>query len=675
MLPAAARHAALVREIEAHNYRYYVLDNPTIDDSAFDALLRELRGIEAIHPELVTPDSPTQRVGGAPREGTKKVTHRVRMFSLDNAYAEADLREFFRRVLGGLAAGELPTFCVEPKLDGGSVEVVYDAGRLVEASTRGDGETGEEITQNMRTLRGLPLRIAHQGRITLRGEVLLFRKDLEAINVEREAEGLEPFANARNAASGSLRMLDPRDVAKRNLRVIFYQLVEGPALHASHSESLAWLEAQGLPTHRRHKVVDSGGVTAEIAAIDAARTAYPFETDGADVKVDEYRQQGVLGFTSKFPKWAIAYKFAAEQAATRVSEIVLQVGRTGTLTPVAVLEPVALAGTTVSRASLHNADQIALLDVRVGDSVIIQKAGEIIPQVVGVDKAARVGNPMIFEMPKACPVCATPVVRSEGEAATKCPNRVCRAQVKGQIFYFARRFAMDIDHLGVALVDQLVDRGIVRDVADLYSLTRAQIAALERMGEKSAQNVYESIEGSRKRPLSRLLCGLGIPQIGQVAARQLAEEAHTLGELLSWSDAQTREHVDAIHGFGPKMVDSIAQFLIDPEQQRLLQKLHALGVGAPQPRESVAAVGPLRGMSACVTGVLSKKREDVHAEIRAAGGDIHDGVKKNTTLLVAGEKTGKSKLDQAKKFGTRIISEKELYDLLARDADGAKPQI
>ena len=662
---AAKRHAALVSEIEAHNYRYYVLDDAKVTDAEFDALLRELRAIEEAHPELASDASPTRRVGGEPRAAATKVKHAERMFSLDNAYSTDDMAEFIRRVKAGLPDSEIPRFAVEPKLDGGSVEVVYESGRLAQASTRGDGEIGEEITVNMKTLRGLPLRIAHTGRITLRGEVLLFRKDLAALNVEREAEGLEPFANARNAAAGSVRMLDPREVAKRNLRVVFYQLVEGPSIHQSHSESLDWMAKQGLPTHMRHVVVDWEGVADSIVAIDRARSSYPFETDGAVIKVDRYRHQEILGFTSKFPKWAIAYKFAAERAATVVRDIVVQVGRTGALTPVAVLDPVELAGTTVARASLHNADQITQLDVRLGDRVYIQKAGEIIPQVIGViDPAARTGSETPFAMPTECPVCGTPVVRAEGEAATKCPSRICPAQVKGQIFYFARRFAMDVDHLGLALVDQLVDRGIVKDVADLYRLSAETIASLERMGEKSAQNVFESIAASRTRTLDRLLCGLGIPQIGQVAGKQLAEEAHTLERLLAWTEEETREHVDSIRGFGPKMVESVVQFLRDPEQRRLLEKLRELGVGAPQPLAAVAAEGPLKGASVCVTGVLSKKREDVHADIRAAGGEIHDSVKKNTTYLVAGEKTGKSKLDQAKKFGTKVVTEAELYALL-----------
>ena len=683
MPSAAHRHAELVREIEAQNYRYYVLDDPALSDAEFDVLLRELRDIESKHPELATPESPTQRVGGEARTGVTKVKHAVRMFSLDNAYSLEEMQEFARRVEGGIPTGTTATFTVEPKLDGASVEVIYEDGVLVQASTRGDGETGEEITPNVKTIRGVPLTIAHKGKITLRGEILIFRKDLDTLNVERAAEGLEPFSNPRNAAAGAVRMLDAREVRKRPLRALFYQIVEGPKLHKTHAESLRWMAEQGLPTHRREAICGSfEEVMAAIHAIDAARDSYPYETDGAVVKVDAYRLQDILGFTSKFPKWAIAFKFAAERARTIVREILIQVGRTGTLTPVAVLDPVELAGTTVSRASLHNADMIALLDVRVGDAVIIQKAGEIIPQVMSVDPSERHDQSAPFAMPEVCPSCGTKVtsrMREEGkpelgfEAATRCPNRLCPAQVKGAIFYFARRFAMDIDHLGIALVEQLVDGGIVKDVADLYALTTEQIASLERMGTKSAKNVTDSIQTSRARTLDRLLCGLGIPQIGQVAARQLAEQAGTLDALLGWNESELREHVGNIRGFGPKMVDSVVQFFKDEDPLRIMRKLRELEVGRPQPRAEAVTSGPLLGTSFCVTGVLSRKREDIHADLRAAGAVIHDGVKKDTTYLVAGDKTGKTKLDQAKKFGTRVITEAEMETLLKGEVLPPKP--
>jgi DNA ligase (NAD+) len=414
---------------------------------------------------------------------------------------------------------------------------------------------------------------------------------------------------------------------------------------------------------------------AAIQTIDGARDSYPYETDGAVVKVDEYRQEEILGFTSKFPKWAIAYKFAAERARTIVRDVLVQVGRTGALTPVAVLDPVELAGTTVSRASLHNGDVIAQLDVRIGDAVFIQKAGEIIPQVIGVDHADRDETSLRrFEMPSVCPSCGTAVtsrLRDESdpeggtEATVRCPNRSCPAQIKAQIFYFARRFAMDIDHLGIALVDQLVDKGVVRDVADLYALTEAQVGSLARMGDKSAKNVIASIAGSRTRTLDRVLCGLGIPQIGQVAARQLAAASGTLETILAWSPEEMRERVDEIRGFGPKMVESVVAYFADPATQALLRKLLAHGVGThAQPREVAVTEGPLIGKSFCVTGVLSRKRDDIHADLRAAGARVDDGVKKDTTFLVAGDKTGKAKLDQAKKTGTRVITEAQMGALL-----------
>lgn len=671
----AERHAKLVREIDAHNYRYYVLDDPIVSDADFDRLIRDLRALEADHPELTTADSPTQRVGGQARTSVGQVKHRVRMLSLDNAYSDEELRDFYGRVVDGLPDGQHPTFCVEPKLDGASVEIEYESGRLVQASTRGDGETGEEITANIRTVRSLPLRIKHEERLTLRGEVVIYRRDLDKLNQERQDAGLEPFANPRNAAAGAVRMNDPREVARRPLRVLFYQVVEGSRLHATQHESLEWLAALGLPTHRRHVVVDLDGVRGAINAIEHAREDYPFETDGAVIKVDSYRQQEMLGMTSKFPKWALAFKFEAERARTRVREILVQVGRTGVLTPVAVLDPVELAGTTVGRASLHNADTVDALDVRVGDHVFIQKAGEVIPQVVAVDATTRTHNHEKFRMPSLCPSCRTPVVRElrdadkpelGTEAATRCPNRACPEQVKQRIFYFARRFAMDIDHLGTALVEQLVDRGVVKDVADLYRLRPEVLAGLERMGEKSTQNVISSIDRSKQRTLNRLLCGLGIPQVGQVAARQLAEKAGTLEHMLHWTSDQARNEVGAIRGFGPKMVESVVAFLQDPDQVALMGKLVELGVGRAQPRAEVAADGPLVGISFCVTGVLSKKREDVAADIRAAGGEVHDGVKKDTTYLVAGEKTGKGKLEQAKKFGTKVIDEPRLYELIAK---------
>ncbi|MBM4362220.1 MAG: NAD-dependent DNA ligase LigA [Deltaproteobacteria bacterium] len=668
----AARHRALVRELRAHDHRYYVLDDPIVSDAEYDRLYRELRGLEEAHPELVTAASPTRRVGGAPREGQRTVPHVERMMSLDNAYGAGDLDEFLRRVGEGLPEGAAPRFLVEPKLDGASLEIVYRDGKLVGGSTRGDGETGEDVLENLRTIRSLPLEVDHPGPLTLRGEVVIYRKDLDRINAVRLAAGDAPFANPRNAAAGSLRMLDPRLVAERPLRVVVYGLVEGRSLAPTHSGALAELTRLGLPTHRKEVLCATREeLLRAIAAIDEARAEYPYETDGAVVKVDRFDQQDVLGATAKFPRWAVAYKFGAEQATTTLRDIVVQVGRTGALTPVAVLEPVQLAGTVVSRASLHNTDVIAGLGIRLGDRVTIQKAGEIIPQVVSVDVEARRGDERPFEMPAACPVCGTKAERREEEVALRCPNRRCPAVVKASVLHFARRYAMDIDQLGESLVEQLVDRELVRDPADLYDLSVEALAELDRMGAKSAENVVRAIAASRDRPLERLITGVGIEQIGQVAARQLAEVASELGALLAWSPEEARAAAEAINGFGPKMAESVARFLADPEQRALLERLHARGVSRPQPRKESAPGGALSGSSFCVTGVLSRKREDVHADIRAAGGEVHDSVKKGTTYLVAGQKVGKSKLDAAAKHGTVVVDEAGLAALLR--GEGPRP--
>jgi DNA ligase (NAD+) len=661
----AARHAELVRELQAHAYRYYVLDDPTVSDAEYDALYRELVLLEREHPDLVSADSPTQRVGDRPREGFVKVTRPVRMLSLDNAYSAAELEEFHRRVVSLLPATEAPRYCVEPKLDGASVEVVYENGALVQATTRGDGTTGEEITDAIRTVRGLPVRIDATGRLTLRGEVLIYRADLERINRMREDEGQEPFANPRNAAAGSLRLLDPRVVARRPLRVLLYQIVEGPSRASCHSDSLRLIAELGMPSHRRERVCASmTEVLQAIGAIDQARASYPFETDGAVVKVDSYRQQQILGETAKIPRWAVAFKFGAERAETRVREVVVQVGRTGALTPVAELDPVPLAGTTVSRASLHNFDVVAALDVRVGDRVVIQKAGEIIPQVVAVRPQARTGEERPIVAPESCPVCGAPSARVAEEAVVRCTSRSCPGQVKAQLHHYARRFAMDVDHLGPAVIEQLVDRGMVREVSDLYGLTLEEVAGLERMGPKSAENLLREIDASRARTLDRLLCGVGIPQIGQVAAKQLAEVAVSLDALLSWSPEQAREATAQIHGFGPTMVEEVVRFLGDPGQRAVLEKLRSLGVGRDQPLAKQAATGPLAGKSLCVTGVLTRKREEVHEMIRGAGGMVHDKVKKGTSYLVAGDKVGKSKTDAARKLGVEVISEQQLVGML-----------
>jgi DNA ligase (NAD+) len=501
---------------------------------------------------------------------------------------------------------------------------------------------------------------------------VIWRRDLEAMNVEREAAGEDPFPNPRNAAAGSLRMLDPRAVAKRRLRLSLYQLVEGPKLHATQVETLTWMEKAGLPTHRRHvlcRTLDE--VRAAIAELDRAREGYPFETDGVVLKVDAYRQQSILGETTKFPRWAIAYKFAPERARTVVRSIDTFVGRTGALTPVATLDPVQLAGTTVVRASLHNFDRVAAMDVRVGSTVDIEKAGEIIPQVMAVIERGD-GPPTVA--PTHCPSCGTPVVRAEGEVVLRCPNRRCPDVVISAVHHYTRRAQMDVDHLGPSLIEQLTKQGLVKDVADLYDLTVEQLVELERMAEKSASNVVAAIAQSKERTFERLLAALGVPQIGQVAARQLAGVVPSLDRMIELGAEGVGQAAETIHGFGPSMVDAVRAWMTDDDNLALLKKLQDRGVSRPFVTEKAATTGPLVGIRVCVTGVLSRKREEVHADVRAAGGEVHDAVKVGTTYLVAGAKTGQSKLDAARKRGTVVIDEETLNRMLRGEIAADAPK-
>lgn len=663
---ARERHAQLARALNEHNHRYYVLDAPSISDAQYDALFRELSALEAAHPELITPNSPSQRVGAAPREGFVKVKRKVRMFSLDNAYSEAELLEFDRRAREGLGDLESVTYVAEPKLDGASIEVTYENGQLSLASTRGDGETGEDVTVNIRTIRALPLSIAHSGTLTLRGEVVIRKQDLAAVNEQRITRGEEPWANPRNAAAGSLRLLDPRITAERPLRVLFYDSVE--PLGASHKETLEALHALGLPTHRLERRCQ--GIAEAIAycqEFDLARKKFPYETDGVVIKVDALAQRRQLGSTSRFPRWAIAYKFAAERKATRVLAISADLGRTGTLTPVADLSPIPLSGTVVSRASLHNLDLIKAKDVRVGDMVLVEKAGEIIPQVIEVVLAERPAGTTPWEPPRTCPACGTEVRRVEGEAALRCPNNGCPGRLKAALFYFTRRSGMDIDGLGHSLIEQLVDTGLVQDLADLFALheKREQLLALPRMAERSVDNLLKSIDDARaSRSFERLLTALGIPLVGGVAAALTARKYGNLATLMREERAQLADTLAQIHGIGPKIGASVASYLDDADNRRVLEKLLANGVSAEASAVEVRD-GPLLGLSFCVTGTLSEPREVIHAKIQALGGEIHTSVKKGTHYLIAGEKVGQAKIESAQKRGAQILDQRELDALLA----------
>ncbi|HEX6243464.1 MAG TPA: NAD-dependent DNA ligase LigA, partial [Polyangiales bacterium] len=570
------------------------------------------------------------------------------------------------RAREGLADVESLTYVAEPKLDGASIEVSYRAGRLSLASTRGDGETGEDVTANIRTIRGLPLVIARSEPLTLRGEVVIRKQDLAAINEVRVARGEEPFANPRNAAAGSLRLLDPRLTAERPLRVLFYDTVE--TLAETHTETLRQLAALGLPTHRLERRCE--GIEQAIAfcrEFDLARLKLPYETDGVVVKIDAGAQRKQLGTTSRFPRWAIAYKFAAERKATRVLRITADLGRTGTLTPVAELTPIPLSGTIVARASLHNIDLVQSKDVRVGDTVLVEKAGEIIPQVIEVVLAERPEGTEPWRPPEVCPACGTGVRRVEGEAALRCPNPRCPGRLKASLFYFTRRSGMDIDGLGHSLIEQLVDTGLVRDVADLFALRdrREQLLGLERMAARSADNLLDSIDQARaSRSFERLLTALGIPLVGAVAGAAVARKYQNLANMLARPPEEVRETLAGVHGIGPKIAASIQTFLEDPEQRRVLEKLLQLGVSAEAQKQEHRG-GPLSGLSFCVTGTLSEPRESVHAQIEALGGEIHSSVKKGTSYLVTGDKVGKAKIENAQKRGARILDEQGLRALMA----------
>ena len=661
------RYRELVGEIRRHDYLYYVLDAPELDDRAYDRLYDELVALESEHPEWIDPGSPTQRVPGAVREGLRPVAHGRPMLSLEKATTEEGVRDFDRRARELLPAGAAPTYVVEPKIDGVSVELTYRDGTLALASTRGGGDVGEDVTDNLRTIRMVPLAIDHRGELVLRGEVYIHTADLLAVNEAKRAAGEPEFANPRNAAAGSLRLLDPRQTAERPLRMAAWEVLDGTGRPAAHSAALEWLDRFRVPRQRRlHRCATIDEAWVRLQEIAAARRDMPYEIDGAVVKVDDYELRERLGRTARAPRWAVAYKFAAERATTRLLDIRVQVGRTGVLTPVASLEPVRLAGTVVSQASLHNEDLISEKDVRVGDRVVVEKAGDIIPQVVEALHGERKGHLPRWTMPKRCPECGAEALRVEGEVARRCTNPACPAQHRAAILHFAGRAAMDIDHLGPAVVDQLVEKGWVREPSDLYRLRAQDVAGLERMAERSAQNVIDAIEGSRTgRPFDRLLHALESPTSAP-RSREPSRVSSDAAALLA-ADPDVAARLGDEHAIGPKIAEAVRGYLAAPDTRALLQHLVDVPVTTVPVREpAAAAVGPLSGRAFCVTGTLSLPRERIHELLRAAGGDIHETVKKTTTDLVAGEKVGKSKLDKAAKLGVRVLSEIELWELVPK---------
>jgi DNA ligase (NAD+) len=657
---AARRIRELAEEIRRHERLYYVTSKPEITDAEFDGLMRELIALEEQHPELALPDSPARRVGGAPAEGFATVTHRVQMLSLENAYSWEEAEAWHARVRKGLP-GDSPAFVAELKIDGLSVSLSYEKGQLVRGATRGDGSRGEDVTGNVRTIRSIPLRIPETGPLEVRGEVYYSKKAFEKLNADREVDGDPVFANPRNAAAGTLRLLDSRETARRRLNAWLYAVVEARKPFASQSATLDALEEWGFPVNPHwRRCASFEEVRAFIEEWAEKRHTLDFETDGVVVKVDRRAQQEELGATAKSPRWALAYKYPPEEATTVVRSIDVQVGRTGVLTPVAHFDPVQLAGTTVQRATLHNYEDLARKDVRVGDTVAVEKGGDVIPKVTRVLLEKRPGGARAFKMPRKCPVCGEPVVQEEGEVATRCVNPACPAVVREALRHFCTRKAMNIEGLGDRLVDQLVREGLLTDVASIYDLTAAKLSGLERWGEKSAANLVAEIEKSKGNDLARLLFGLGIPHIGEKAARTLAQHFGTLDALASAS----AEELTAVEEVGPNTAAAIAAWFQHPRHRQLVEKLRRRGLNFESARKGRSTSGPLSGRTVVITGTLpGVTRDEAGARLEAAGAKVAGSVSKKTDYLVAGEEAG-SKLEKARELGVRTVTWDEMLEIM-----------
>lgn len=647
----------LREELSEAGYRYYVLDDPQMEDYEYDRKLRRLEELEAAHPEEVVPDSPTQRVGGAVLESFTPVEHAVPLESLQDVFTPEEVEDFFQRM--GDALGHA-SFSVEPKVDGLSVALEYRDGLFVRGATRGDGRVGEDVTENLRTVRSIPMSLPEKlPRLIVRGEVFMPKTVFHSLNRQREERGEALFANPRNAAAGSLRQLDSKICAARRLdiRIFNLQLVQGREF-TSHSESLEYLAGQGFLTIPRAVLSTAGEVNAEIRRLGEGREDLPFDMDGAVVKLDSLADRAVLGSTAKCPRWAIAYKYPPERKSAKVRDIVVQVGRTGVLTPKVVVEPVRLAGTTVTNATLHNQDFIDEKDIRVGDTVVLQKAGEIIPEVVEVLYDKRPGGTVPYHLPAACPVCGAAVLRDPDGAAMRCTGAECPAQLRRNLAHFASRDAMDIDGMGPAVLGQLIDRELVHSPADLYFLTKEQLAGLERMGQKSAENALRAIDGSRGRGLERLLYALGIRQVGRKAGKILARKFGTMDALL----AATEEELTAIDDVGPITAAYIRAWAGAPQSMHLIGRLKEAGVSMEA--VEAAAGEQFAGMTFVLTGALERfTREEATALIEERGGKAGSSVSKKTTYVVAGENAG-SKLRKAGELGIPVLSEDEFAAML-----------
>ena len=658
------RYSSLLEEVRRHDRLYYVEAQPEISDAAYDRLYRELQELERTHPQLADENSPTRKVGGAPLESFRTVAHAVRMQSLNNTYSEQELEDFLGRVEKGLV-GQSAEFAVEPKVDGLAVSVRYEKGRLVQGLTRGDGERGDDITENLKTIRNLPLSVRGlPERIEFRGEVYLPEPAFASMNRAREKKGEPLFANPRNAAAGTLKLLDSREVAKRPLAVVFYGLgeVSGLSLKTQeelHHQILDW----GLPGHVWFRLVrGASGVLSAVRELDSARHSFSFATDGAVIKVNRLDQQKILGQTDKAPRWAIAYKYAPEQAETRLHAVTFQVGRTGVITPVAELEPVLLSGSTISRATLHNFEEIARKDIRVGDLVTIEKAGEVIPAVLSVNLKKRPTGSRPIPIPQQCPVCSGPL--SKEDVFLRCTSRDCIGQLKRRLQHFAHRGAMDIEGLGEVMAAQLVDAGLLQHLDQIYDLTEEKLSSLERMGEKSAANLLAGIATSKTRPLGRLIFALGIPQVGAVLSETLARR---FGSLEKLADASTSD-LTQINDVGPKVADEISTFFHEPATRRLLSSLKKAGLNFTAQKEELAERGGVfAGKKFVLTGTLSRPREEFIRQIQSLGGSVAGSVSAKTDYLLAGEEAG-SKLDKARALEVRILSEKDFEKLVGKDA-------
>ncbi len=673
------------KEIEHHSYQYYALDNPTISDAAFDSLMRELRELEAAHPELVDPSSPTQRVGGYVGEQFAPVIHEQRMYSLDNAMDLDELDAWMERTAEA-CGGTLPPLCCELKIDGSSIALTYEDGVLLRAATRGDGTTGEDVTVNMRTVRDVPLRLREGAlaaiapgvdSVELRGEVYMPKKSFELLNAAAVSEGRQPFANPRNAAAGSLRQKDPAITQMRDLSTFMYAIADDRSLEVTGQwELLQWLREAGFHVNPDVKLCESAAeVRAFCEACLERRESLPYEIDGVVVKVNEFARQRAMGFTSRAPRWAIAFKFPPEEKTTLLRDITVQVGRTGALTPVAELEPVVVAGSTVARATLHNLDEVHRKDVRIGDTVIVRKAGDVIPEVLGPVLSLRSPEARVWEMPSVCPSCGSPVVRDEGEVAFRCISIDCPAQALERLLHWASRGALDIDGMGEEIVSRLVESGRLADVADYYSLTEDELASLNmgrvnkegepiRLGHTVAKKLVDAIEASKGRSFARVLFGLGIRHVGKTTAELIADAFPSMDALMAAGEDQLAE----VHGVGPKMAHGIWLFFRTPDNLPVIDRLRAAGVTMAAetlvPGEEVPQV--LAGLTFVLTGTLVNSgmtRDEAGARLKAMGAKVSGSVSKKTSFVVAGESAG-SKYDKAVSLGVPVLDEAQLLHLL-----------